>query len=326
MALELTQLNAATLDYFKKTTTDIYFTENILLYKLMGSGKMELHLVTGSDLVDGGKKIRENLEYGRSNVGTYGLTSSIDAGKVDIVNAARFSWSGYKASNTVTLDDKVQNSGAEQIVDLAYSMNQNIQKSIRDYMGAGIYVARASSPDAYGFDGLPDLFSTVTSTAYGSIQEADMALWKANVDSTAEAISFKVMQRLLRTASIGQSRDAKPDMIVTTQLLKDGYTRTLQAQQRFQDSKLAEAGFQNILHDGVPMVYDDNQATGVVDCLNSKFLRIRTHGKYNFTVPVWEQVDAQHPDTLIANTRWMGALTCSHRKAHCRGTGKTEPA
>ena len=202
---------------------------------------------------------------------------------------------------------------------------QNIQKSIRDFMGAGIYVARASSGSSYGFDGLPDLFSTVTSTAYGSIKEADMALWKANVEATAEAISYKVMQKLFRTASIGQSKDAKPDLIVTTQLLKDGYTRTLQTQQRFQDSKLAEAGFQNILHDGVAMVYDDNQASGVVDCLNTKFLKIKTHKDYNFTTPKWEAYHLQ-PDTLTANVRWRGALVCSNRKAHCRGTGKTEPA
>jgi len=89
---------------------------------------------------------------------------------------------------------------------------------------------------------------------------------------------------------------------------------------------MAEAGFQNILHDGVPMVYDDNQASGVVDCLNTRFLKIKTHPKYNFTVPKWVADEKNEPDALVANTRWRGALVCSNRKAHCRGTGKTEPA
>lgn len=325
MALDLTQLNAATTDYFKKQTTDIYFTENILLYKLMGSGSMDLNLVTGKDIVDGGKKIREFLEYGKSNVGTYGLTSTIEASKVDIINAARFDWSGYVSSNTIDLDEQTQNEGAAQMVDLVYSKGQNIQKSIRDFMGAGLYVARAASGSSYGFDGLPDLFNVTTSVAYGSIKQDDMAAWKANVDTTAEAISYKVMQRLFRMGSIGQSREAKPDLIITTQLLKDGYTRTLQTQQRFQDSKMAEAGFQNILHDGVPMVYDDNQAVGVIDCLNTKHLKIKTHKDYNFTTPKWEASHLQ-PDTLTCNVRWRGALTCSHRGAQVRGSGKTEPA
>lgn len=325
MALDLTQLNAVTLDYFKKQTTDIYFTENILLYRLMGNGQMELNMVKGNEIVDGGKKIRVFLEYGRSNVGTYGNKSTIPTSKVDIVNAARFAWSGYVGANTIDLDEQVQNSGAEAMVDLAYTKLQNIQKSIRDYMGAGIYAARSTSENSYGFDGLADLFSTTTSTAYGSIKEDDMAQWKANVDTTAEAISYKVMQKLFRLASIGQSKDAKPDLIITTQLLKDGYTRTLQTQQRFQNDKLVEAGFQNIMHDGVPMVYDDNQATGVIDCLNTKYLKIKTHKDYNFTVPKWE-ADYREPDVLTANVRWIGGLVCSNRKAHSRGSGKTEPA
>lgn len=325
MALNLTQLQAATNDYYDKRTTDIYFTENVLLYKLMGSGKMEMHLVTGKDLVDGGKKIREFLEYGRSNVSTYGNTSTINASKQDVVNAARFDWSGYVGSNTIDLDEQTENTGDAAMVDLVFSKMQNIEKSIRDYMGAGIYVARASSPNSYGFDGLPDLFNTTTSTEYGSIAEDDMALWTANVDTTAEAVSYKVMQKLFRLASVGQSKDANPDLVITTQLLKDGYTRTLQAQQRFQDSELAAAGFKNILHDGVPIVYDDNQAAGVIDCLNTNYLKIRTHKDYNFTKPVWE-ADRLEPDTLTANCRWRGALTCSHRKAQARGTGKTDPA
>ena len=153
-----------------------------------------------------------------------------------------------------------------------------------------------------------------------------MAAWKANVDATAETLNYKVMQKLFRLATIGQSRDAKPDLVVTTQLLKDGYTRTLQAQQRFQDSKMAQAGFDNILHEGTPIVYDDNQATGVVDCLNTRYLKIKAHKDFNFTVPKWEAMDKKKPDILTAYTRFMGAMVCTNRKAHARGTGKTEPA
>lgn len=325
MALNMTQLASVTNDYWKNQTVDAYFTENILLYRLLGNGSMELNLVTGKDTVDGGKKIRTFLEYARANTSSYGNLSTIDASKVDILNAARFDWSGYVASNTIDLDEQTQNEGKAQMVDLVFAKMKNIEKSIRDKMGADIYAARTADAAGYAFDGLAALFSTVTATEYGGIAEDDMAVWSASVDATAEAISYKVMQKLFRNASIGQSRDSKPNLIITTQVLKDGYTRTLQTQQRFQDSKMAEAGFQNILHDGVPMVYDDNQTSGVVDCLNDKYLRIKTHKDYNFTKPMWEASHLE-PDTLTANTRWRGALVCSNRQAHARGTGKTEPS
>jgi len=322
MALDLDQLNAVTFDYYKNRTTDIFFRESIMLYLLMGSGKMELNLITGKDLVDGGVKIREFLEYARANVSTYGNSSTIDTSKRDILNAARFGWSGYVASNTIDLDEQTQNSGKAALVDLIYAKMKNIEKSIRDYMGAGIYLGRAADPDGYGFSGLPDLFNTTTSTAYGAIAEDDMADWKANVDTTVEAITYTVMQKLFRLASIGQSKSARPNQIITTQILLDAYKASLQVQQRFQSSKLVEAGFSNILHDGVPMVYDDKQAVGVIDCVNTQFLKIKTHKDYNFTKPKWE-ADHREPDTLTANTRWRGALVTSNRKAHARGTAKT---
>lgn len=325
MSFELDQLNAVTLDWYKSRVTDVFFRENIMLYLLMGSGKMELNMVTGKDLVDGGLKIREFLEYGRSNVSTYGNTSTIETSKVDIHNAARFGWSGYVGSNAIDLDEQTQNNGKAAMVDLSYSKLKNIDKSIRDYMGEGIYLGRAATANGYGFSGLPDLFNTTTSTAYGSITQDDMPEWKANVDSDVEAISYVVLQKLFRLATIGTSSGSNPNQIVTTQVLLDAYKASLQVQQRFigSDIKLVQAGFKNVLHDGVPMVYDVKQADGVIDCLNTNFLKIKTHVDFNFTKPKWIADEKTEPDMFVANTRWRGALVCSNRKAHARGASKT---
>ena len=87
-------------------------------------------------------------------------------------------------------------------------------------MGTDVY---ASAADSSAFLGLGNLFNTSTSTAYGDVTEADMAEWKANVITDAEAISFKVMQTIRRTAKVGQSKDAKPNIYITTDALKDGF-------------------------------------------------------------------------------------------------------
>ena len=208
------------------------------------------------------------------------------------------------------------------MVDLVYTKMQNIEKTIRDTMGAAIY---ASAADSNSFLGLGDLFDTTTSTAYGSIAEDDMAAWAANTITSSVAISYKVMQEIWRTASVGQSASKKPNLAVTTEALKDGYERVLQVQQRFSDVKLVEAGFSNILHKGAPVVADDNQTSGYLDAVNTNFLKVKTHSKYNFTKPVWEK-DRLEPDTLTANVRWIGQLVCSNRKAHCRHTNLSEPA
>jgi hypothetical protein len=317
----LEQLEVITDDYIENNPVDIYFEDNVLLYMLMGNGKFNDSLVTPGELVDGGKKIKCFLEYAKSHSGGYGNTTKIPQSKKDILNAAFFRWAGYFASNTIDLDDQVQNNGSAALVELVHSLLGNIQKSIRDDMGTDIY---ASAANDNLFLGLGDLFNTNTSVAYGQIKEADMALWKANVITDAVPISFKIMQEIRRKAAIGQSKAGKPNIYITTDVLKDGFERTLQTQARYADVKLVDAGFDNVLFGGVPVVADDKQSAGIVDGLNLRHLSIKTHTKYKFTTPKWEYSKDQ-PDTLTANTRWIGELVCRNRKAHCRHSGLTEP-
>ena len=113
MALALDELNAITLDRWEKESTDIFFLDNVLLWKLLGNGNLMNELVQASETVDGGMMIRVPLEYAEANSGTYGNTTKIKQGKVDIYNAARFRWAGYYSSNTIDLNDKIKNAGDE---------------------------------------------------------------------------------------------------------------------------------------------------------------------------------------------------------------------
>jgi len=332
MALTLSQIQAATHDYYDRRLVDIFFTENVLMWKLMGRGGMEMNIVKGADTVDGGEKIRVFLEYAEANSGAYGNTTKIPQNKVAIVNAARFRWAGYYASNTIDLDEQVQNTGSEAMIKLVITKLRNIEKSIRNQMGSKIYLYSAEAVTNKHFMGLGSLFNFSDATTfaddntveYGSIAENDMSRWQANVIETSEAISFKVMQKIWRTPAIGVAADKKPNLGITTELLKDGYERTLQTQQIFQDQDLVKAGFDNIMHKRAPIVADDNQETGFLDALNLNFLKIKTHSEYNFTEPKWEY-DKEQPDAKTANTRWIGQLVCSNRKAHCRHTNLDEP-
>ena len=320
MALDA-ELQVITDDYVDKRSEDIFFEDNILLWTLLGNGGLKMNTATPADLADGGKMIKVFLEYAESNNGTYGNTTKIPQGKVDLFNAGLFRWGGYYAANSIDLDDQVQNSGDAALIKLAYGKLKNIEKTIRNKMGTDIY---ASAADSSAFLGLGDLFNTNTAVAYGNITEADMPLWKANVITDTEAISFKVMQEIKRTAKVGQNKADKPTLYMTTDTLKDAFERTLQGQQRFaSEQKLVDAGFDNVLFSGAPVVADDKQSAGVVDGVNTNYLSIKTHSKYAFTTPKWEYSKDQ-PDTLVANTRFIGQLICKHRGAHCRHTNLTD--
>jgi len=317
MALEYTELQAVTDDYVAKQTEDIYFYENVLLYLLMGKGKMATNLAgpTAGKTVDGGKKLKQILEIDEGHSGSYGNTTKIPLSKKDIFNAALFDWAGYYGSNSIDLDDQVQNSGDAALIDLVYGKLQNIQKTIRKKMGADIY---SSAADNDSFVGLGDLFNTTSSTEYGNIAEDDVDDWAANVITGAKVMGFSFLQELRREAKIGNNKSGKPNIYVTTETLMDAFTNSLQVQARYSNTDLANAGFNNVLFEGVPVVSDDNQTANYVDGLNLEFLKILTHEKYQFTKPEWKVTSVEQPDSFSANVRWIGQLVCSNRKAHAR--------
>lgn len=315
MALDK-ELNVITEDYVLRRTVDIYFEENVLLYLLMGKGKMASNLAgpSAGETVDGGKKIKQILEIDEAHSGSYGNTTKIPQSKKEIYNAALFRWAGYMSANTVDLDDQIQNAGDQALVNMTFGKLENIQKTIRKKMGADIY---SSAANGDSFLGLGDLFNTTGSTPYGNLKEDDLAKWAANVITGAKVMSFSFLQEMHRTAKVANNKEGKPSVYVTTDTLKDAFENSLQIQARYADTKLANAGFDNILFKGVPLVADDNQSANYVDGLNLEYLKIKTHEKYPFTQPVWEYSKDQ-PDTLTANVRWIGQLVCSHRAAHVR--------
>lgn len=327
MSLTITELQAVTDDYIlKHQPEDIFFRSNVLLFKLLSLGKT----------YDGGKKIQANLEYDRAPAGSYGPTSELPIHKKEIITAAYFNYAAYFTTLTIDMDDELMNSGDAAIVNLVVTKMRNAEKSIRESMAQDVYKARAAGlaadPKARPFYGLPDIFNQSDSFKYGEIAPEDLGndeygrpLWKAGFDSTAQTMSFKFMQSLRRRASINNNNDGKPNLYITTEVLADAFERTLQTQARYSDVNLVNAGFDNVLFKGAPVVSDDKQADGYIDALNTRFLEVRTHSKRNFTKPVW-QSPIRQPDTATANIRYAGQILCTNRKAHARATNVSEPA
>lgn len=325
------QLNAVTEYYWLKTSmgspVDIVNKASALLWKLMGNAvQRENWNVKAHEIVDGGLMVKVPLEYTTSHSGSYGADTVIDQSKKDILDAARFRWAGAYGSNTLNLDDLTQNTGDEAVLSLTKIYVNSIIKSIRTNMAAQVIAAAANS---VSINGLGDLFNTDTAVEYGSIDEDEMAEWKANVIATAEEISFEVMQKIFRTPNMGDNDEMLPDFCVTDSTLRDGYERSLHPQQRYYNEDILKAGWKHITHKGVPIVADSGYTfttSGTLDALNLRFLHLRSHKDFNFTTPQWVNKEVLgQPDTISANTRWRGNLYCTSRKMHVRHTNLTEP-
>ena len=322
----INQLNATT-EYFWLNTEpqDIVNKASALLFKLMGNALDRVNWeIQPHEIVDGGLMVKVPLEYAASNSGGYGAQTVINQSKKDIIDAARFGWAGVYGSNTLNLDDLTQNTGDEAIISLTKQYMKSIIKAARVQMAGDIIAAAA---DATRINGMGDMFQYAnTALTYGSIAESTMADWKANVIVTAESVSFEVLQKMFRAPNMGDFKELKPNFCITTELLRDGYERSLHPQQRYADTKMVEAGWDNIVHKGAPICGDAYITAGYFYALNLNFMSLRSHKDYNFTKPVWysKQVLGQ-PDVITADTRWRGNLYCSNRKMQVLHTNLTEP-
>ena len=275
------------------------------------------------EVVDGGKMVKVPLEYANSHSGGYGADTVIDQSKKDILDAARFRWAGLYASNSLNLDDMVQNTGDAAVISLTNQYMKSIKKAARVQMASDVI---GSAADSTRILGLGDLFETTTSTEYGSIDTDEMSNWKANVIATDEAICFSVMQKIFREVGMGDHVWALPNFVATTALLRDGLEQSLHPNQIFHNEKMVEAGWENITHKGAPVVADPGIATGELMALNLQYLSLRSHKDYNFTTPVWEKKSILgKPDDITANTRWIGNLYCSNRQMHVLHTNLKAP-
>jgi hypothetical protein len=319
----INQLNAATEYHWNNVEpVDILSVASPLLWKLMGNAlRDDSWEVRTHELVDGGLMIKVPLEHDSSNKGGYGAATVIEQSKKDILDAARFRWAGAYGSNTLNLDDLTQNVGAEAVVSLVNQYMKSIKKAVRLQMAEDVISAAA---DTTRINGLGDLFSTVTATEYGSIAEDNMANWAAKVITTSENISFSVLQKIFREPAMGTFKGALPDFCVTTQVLLDGYETSLQPNQRYSDTAMVEAGWANLLHKGATISADTGISSGYFYALNSLYLKLKTHSKYNFTTPVWNaKTVLGQPDVITADSRWRGNLICSNRKMQVLHTGLT---
>lgn len=314
MAFTLDELNALTETYVLGVPNDIYFTSNVLLMKLEATKRK----------VDGGTYIDIPLEYGSAHSGVYGNTTAIPTTKTETHNKAQFPWGAYFAAQTIDFQDRLKNNGEAAIVNLIPAKFNNMTKTIKSKMGAGIFLDDIVG-GIQGFHGLAALFNTSTSTAYGGVTEAGVSLWKANSSAVATVANFKGFQTIRYPAIVDTNKEGMPDLYITTQAIKDGYELSLNSSIRLVDGGLAGKGFSNIMFDGAAVVADMNQTASYVDALNTRMLEFVSHSEFDFTTPKWE-ADRTQPDIWTANIRWAGQLCNKHRKAHSRFTNVSAPS
>jgi len=321
MALTLSEIQSISQDHWLPGSYNNWAMGNIMMYKMLSK----------AETIDSAEKVRVVLEHAKARGGAMGASTIFETAKKDTINAARFPWAYFWSGATIDIEDETQVSGGDADIDLVFTKLDNVQKTIRDIMGDSFWALYATSLTTYGADtkpfmGIADLVNqNDTTPLFGGIAKADLGtytkdgsatnIWLALADATAYTMSFTLCKQLMRSCRVGNGVADKPDLLVTTEALKDALEVSLQASQRFANEDLVKAGFDNIkVGSRAAVVADDKCPASGLYAFNTEYLYLKAHKDFNFTPPVWKQPTNQYAKTC--QIIWSGGFCTSQRRAH----------
>lgn len=310
MALSYDSLSAVTRDKFIPVLVDNIFNSNILTFKMLKN----------SEPAASGNKVLQPIEYATTgSKGFYDGYDVLDTTPQELFTDASYDWKQCYATISYSGREEAINSGSERVIDLISAKVKNAEKSLKDLFGTTLY---GTQTDTAGdeFGGLRSICSV--DRVLGGINSTDYPWWDAQVDAISTSPTYgnittdthaeyiqKTIREMYGLCSIDNDQ---PDLIVTTQIVFDAYEQTLSAQKRFGASSqaLADAGFQNLLYRGTPIVVDDHCPGGHMFFLNTKYIGFRHHASRNFKFEGFKKPVNQ--DAAVAQILWLGALTVSN--------------
>jgi hypothetical protein len=267
--------------------------------------------------IGGGEKIVVPLIYAQnSTAGSYSGYDILPTTPQDGISAAEYDWKQFAASISISGREERINSSEEQIIDLLEAKVMQAEESIYEAMDE-MFLDDGTGNSGKDWNGLKNLVAQNASSV-GGIDPSTETWWRSKIDTTAEVLSISKMTTQYNNQSVGNDQ---PSCILTTQTLFEKYESLLQPQLRYTDTKVADAGFQNLMFKGAPVTYDTYVDSGYMYFLNPKYLKLVGHKDEWFTTTPFvrpENQNARYAQILV-----MGELTVSNRARQGVLTGKT---
>lgn len=271
-------------------------------------------------MVGGGHKIVQPLMIGLNDTaGSYSGYDPIDVDPQTGITAAEFPWKQYAATIAISGIEEAQNRSEEEVIDLLEAKTAQAEHSIIEKLDEMLISGDGTGNSGKDWAGIKLLVAdNPNDTSIGGINPTTDSYWESYVEDTPEVLTIGRMSTAYNTVSEGADQ---PNLILTTQELYEKYEALLQPQLRFADAGTADAGFQNLLFKGAPVMYDTYVDADHMYFLNTKYLRLVGHSDNWFRPTPF--VRPNDLDARFAQILLYGNLTISNRKRQGVLTDKT---
>lgn len=307
----LDNLYTSTWQNMKSTVADSIFDSTPFWFWLKSKGKLKQ--------VRGGRFITEPLQYDKNdNIQWIGKGGTVPLNDFEFLTIAKYDWRYLTGSIVRFGVDDQQNRGKNEIINLMNSKMENTQNALISELETRLFAASGASDNA--INGLqlivPD--DPTAASDVGGIDQSTDTWWRSKTTDNGSFATngTNYMRTLLNTVS-NNLRSDSTDIIVSGQLPYEYYEdEVFDTHYRVTNNKLADAGFENQVYKGRPMIWSPSCADSRMYFLNTNFLYFVYDPMMFFDMTEWKPIPDQVNDRA-AQIILAGAFTTSRRR--CQG-------
>lgn len=302
-----------TIERRSRKLADNLSNNTALMYRLKERGK--------SRTFNGGRNILEEIAFsGPGNYQSYSGYDTLDVSQNDMLTAAEYAIKQAAVAVSMSGLEELQNAGPEQMIDLLAARIEQAEREMINGLSTDIY-SDGTGSGGKQIGGLQLLVSDAGTGTVGGINSSTYTWWQNQVyDFSTEGVTpgastiQSAMNALYLDCSVNR---AMPDLIVADNTYFTYYWESLQAIQRVTNSKMADAGFQNLKFMGADVVFDGglngSAPASHMYMLNTDYVHWRPHAKRNM-VPLNANRYAVNQDAFVKLIGFAGNLTTSGRR------------
>ncbi|PCJ26714.1 MAG: hypothetical protein COA94_04775 [Rickettsiales bacterium] len=310
---QLDNLYTTTWQNMKSTVADSIFDSTPFWFWLKSKNKLRQER--------GGRFISEPLQYDRNdNVQWIGKGGTVPLNDFEFLTIAKYDWRYLTASIVRFGVDDQQNRGKNEIINLMKAKMENSKNALVSELETRLFGASGAGDSAV--DGLQLLVAddpTASATIGGIDQSLASSAWWRNKSTNNGSFATNGtnnMRTMLNNVSNNLQSDTT-DIIVAGQTPYELYENEIfDTHYRVTNNKLADAGFENQVYKGRPMVWSPSCSNSRMYFLNTNFLSFVFDPMMNFDMTEWKAIPDQVNDRA-AQVILAGSMTVSRRR--CQG-------
>ena len=296
-------INSLSSRYIMPMVTDNVYGSNLMLWRLLQLNKKVLQ---------GGLHIEIPLDYAEiTNGAWYQGFEPWDIVPADTVKNAAYDWKQAVVPVSVDGFTLIRADSPDAIVNFLTFYFEKAQMQMCELLGDGIWNTGSNAKAIDGLEGAVDDGGVLAT--YGGLLRSSNTWWNCQDDASTATLTVDAMRTHLGNVTSGGRTCT---IIVGTQA---NYNRFWSLSpidnQRFmsdgaRNTQLANAGFTNLLFDGIPFCVDSHVPANHIFFLNEDYIHLYVNPREDFTMR--DFIEPVNQNAMTSVIKWTGNLCLSN--------------